>query len=408
MTGSRASQRVIFLSRTYPPQGGAVGELVQQLAEFLTARDWQVEVVATRSSAKTDDASASAVRVHRIWALDFGRSSLLGRAIAALLFYPLAFLKILQIARSGSIVVTTTDPPLQLVVGWAAKLFKRLRLIHWSQDIYPETAERLGVLREDGVVARMLRVISSAALRRHDATVSIGRCMTRVLAARGVELQRIAFIPNWGTLEPNQKLDAEAAAIRRENGWDGRFVVMYAGNFGRAHPLELLLEAAALSEANPALHFVFVGEGPGRARLQRRAAQQSRGSISFLPRQPAERLGALLASADVHVALLDPALEGLVVPSKIYNLGIVGRPCFFVGPMRSEATQVIQASGMGEVIESGAGAAPQLAARLQIWQKDPTLILQARAAAVAFARAHPAAASLQAWEALLHSQAGPT
>ena len=44
------------------------------------------------------------------------------------------------------------------------------------------------------------------------------------------------------------------------------------------------------------------------------------------PYQPKERLGETLSVGDVHLMSLDPALEGLIVPSKFYGIAAAGRP----------------------------------------------------------------------------------
>ena len=47
----------------------------------------------------------------------------------------------------------------------------------------------------------------------------------------------------------------------------GRFVVLYAGNIGLSQGLENVLTAAELLAGEPDIHFLFVGDGPGREQL---------------------------------------------------------------------------------------------------------------------------------------------
>jgi glycosyltransferase involved in cell wall biosynthesis len=50
---------------------------------------------------------------------------------------------------------------------------------------------------------------------------------------------------------------------------------------------------------------------------------------------------------------LEPALEGLVVPSKFYGVLAAGRPVIFVGSPEGELARVIRDSGCGAVVTSG-------------------------------------------------------
>ena len=54
-----------------------------------------------------------------------------------------------------------TDPPLQLVFGPLLRRIKATRIVHWAQDLYPELAEQLGVIRPRGLLANLLRRLSN-------------------------------------------------------------------------------------------------------------------------------------------------------------------------------------------------------------------------------------------------------
>jgi colanic acid biosynthesis glycosyl transferase WcaI len=79
-------------------------------------------------------------------------------------------------ARRGAVIIAMTDPPL---LGVPALFVARLRAAHcvnWVQDIYPEVAERLNLLRPRAL-AYFLRTLRNWSLRHADATVVIGEQM---------------------------------------------------------------------------------------------------------------------------------------------------------------------------------------------------------------------------------------
>lgn len=406
---------VLFINRVYPPDDGATGQLLAELAEALVREGWQVTVLAAGTS-KAESGKQTA-EIHRVRGLPFTRASLWKRALSYASLYPALLGRALRLPRPD-VIVTLTDPPLLLTLGPWLKFWKRARLVHWAQDVYPEVAEELGVVRKKGFAAGVLRWCSTASLRRHDQIIAVGRCMKDRLIARGLDASKIAVIPNWavGTPAPSSgspSSDATLSASNRERSdatlahlmGEGQGVrvpgevsipsvqssefkvqssefksdhsqppltVMYSGNFGLAHPFEAMMEAVKiLDQASqrealhpPPVRFVFAGSGPKLEAL--RGALAPCANVEFRPPAPLENLAEALASADVHLACMSDALLGLVVPSKIYGALAAGRPCLFLGPRDSEAARIILESGRGLVFDPHTGGA-ELAAVLARW-----------------------------------------
>ena len=310
--------------------------------------------------------------VHRVRGLPFTRASLVRRAISYASLYPALLWRALRLPRHD-VVVTLTDPPLLLVLGPLLKFCKRARLVHWAQDVYPEVAEELGVLRKNGFAARVLRVLSNWSLRRHDQIIAVGRCMKDRLIARGISAERITAIPNWAVAASGSQISNLKSQIA--------FTVMYSGNFGLAHPFEAIVEAVKLlAKENAPVRFVFAGSGPKLESV--RIALASCANVEFRPSAPLEKLSESLAAADVHLACMSDTLLGLVVPSKIYGALAAQRPVIFLGPRASEAARVISESGRGLNLDPIQGGV-ELAAVLRRWATRDAEYNSARSACAA-------------------------
>jgi hypothetical protein len=81
-----------------------------------------------------------------------------------------------------------------------------------------------------------------------------------------------------------------------------------------------------------------------------------------------ERLHRSLSAADLHLVTMQRALEGLVVPSKLYGALGAGRPALFLGAAGSEAARVVDAHDCGTVLPDPSGAA--LADAIRAWRGD--------------------------------------
>ncbi len=362
---------ILFINRVFPPDEGATGQLLADLAPALVAAGWNVTVVAAAGSEDRPAPSLPGVEVHRVRGLPFTRASNWRRALSYASLYPALLGRVLRLPRQD-VVVTLTDPPLHLTLGPVIRLFKRCHLLHWAQDIYPEVAEELGVLGRSGLLARLLRAVSTWALRRHDRIFAVGRCMKDRLVARGVDAARIDVVPNWAVGFPEGSLPSRPSPAR--------LTVMYSGNFGLAHTFEAIVEAVtALHRENAPVRFVFAGSGPKLTGLREKLSGCA--NVEFRAPEPLDQLPAALASADVHLACMREELCGLVVPSKVYGPLAAGRPCVFIGPALSEAARLLEETGCGVVLP--VSGSRELTDLLRCWSRGEGNLSALRAACAA-------------------------
>ena len=361
---------VCFLNRVYPPASGATGALLAELTPELVDRGWRVTVLTgPAEGAPASERTEQGVRVERVGALSFTRESTLRRGLAYASLFPAFVGRALQLP-SPDVFVTKTDPPMLKVLGPLLARLTGARTLHWAQDLYPEVAEGVGVIAEGGLLARMMRGLSTGALRGHDHVVTVGRCMReRLVDERGLAPESVSVVPNW----PPSTVDAvphDENPFRAEHDLADRFVVMYSGNMGLAHPFDAVLDAAArLVDERPSVLFLLVGEGPRKDDLRRQVDRRGLSNVRFLPFQPAERLHQSLSAADLHLVTMQSAIEGLVVPSKLYGALGAGRPVVFLGPPGSEAARTVQEHDCGTVMPTPGGQA--LAQTVQAWADDP-------------------------------------
>lgn len=403
---------ILFLNRVYPPAPGATGELLAELAQALCERGNAVTILTSRAAvdgpADGDATGRSRPRVVRVAGLPFTRAAHWKRALSYLSLYPAFLWRALRLPRPD-VVVTMTDPPLQLVLGPVLKWRRGCRLVHWAQDVYPEIAEELGVLRPGGLPARFLRRLANGFLRRHDCVIAIGECMRERLVKRGLPADRVVVVPNWAKSETSchEPTSESGGSRRRLPGADfrdahaltGRFVVMYSGNFGLVHEFAGILGAAEQMRTIPAIQFVLIGDGPRLAAVRQEASARGLDNVRFLPFQPAERLAETLAAADVHVVSMRKSVLGLVVPSKVYGVLAAGRPCVFLGPRECAAARLLEGRGCGAVLPSTDAAG--LAACLRRWLEHPDELERLRHRAEAGRGAVGLASVLAAFEAAL-------
>jgi colanic acid biosynthesis glycosyl transferase WcaI len=349
----------VFLNRYFHPDQSATSQMLTDLAQALAARGFEVHVLCSRQL--YGDAGAQlpsrerllGVEVHRVATTRFGRSRLPGRAMDYVSFYLSAAVTLLRIVRRGDVVIAMTDPPLLSLLAAPIATVKRAALINWQQDVFPEVASHLGANPLPGAADQFLRRLRDASLRAAILNVVVGERMREYFALRGIPTAKLEVIENWSDADAIQPKPAAASILRNSLQLSDRFVIGYSGNLGRAHEIDTLLAAAEMLKDEPEFLFLMQGGGAKMAALKQAVDQRNLQNFRFLEYQPREALGDSLAAADVHLVSLLPALEGLIVPSKLYGILAAGRPVIFIGDAAGDVGRVILDAQCGQVIAVG-------------------------------------------------------
>ncbi|HEX7105972.1 MAG TPA: glycosyltransferase family 4 protein [Acidothermaceae bacterium] len=253
------------------------------------------------------------------------------------------------IAAAGRRVDVTfaMTPPLPMAAtGWLASLPRRAPLVLNVQDVFPDVAVELGVLRGQRVIAAA-SALERWSYARSAAVTVLSEDMRANLAAKMRRPSRLHVIPNFVDVESVRPMDKENS-YRAEYGLSGKTVVMYAGNVGMSQSLDLLVAAARAGRDRDDVVYVVNGGGSTLADLQASAADLP--NLRFVPMQPYERLPEVLAAADVHVVPLKRELSRSSVPSKTYSILAAGRPVLASVDEGSEVQRIVEAAGAGVAV----------------------------------------------------------
>jgi colanic acid biosynthesis glycosyl transferase WcaI len=372
-------KRIIFLNRYFFPDHSATSQLVSDLAFHLAERGHDVRVFTSRQlyddpfAALPEGEVVRGVAIRRLATTRFGRAGLFGRGFDYASFYREVWRAVIEAGEPGDILVAKTDPPLLCLPALQAARRRRLLLVNWLQDLYPEVAMRLKVPLLGSPAGRILLRMRDAALRAAAANVAVGERMAAVVRDRGVPGNRLHVIPNWCDDEDIRPLSSPENPLRHEWRLEDKFVVGYSGNLGRSHEYATLLEAARRLRDDVRLVFLFIGGGSQFHALAREVSAQGLGDrFRFLPYQERAQLKYSLGVADVHWLSLRPELEGLIVPSKFYGIAAAGRPTIAITAPDGEIARLVRDNRCGFAIAPGDG--PALADALRRLLESPAMV----------------------------------
>ncbi len=231
------------------------------------------------------------------------------------------------IKKIGDIdVIMCESPPLFL--GYSALYLKRkkkAKLIFNVSDLWPESAEKLGVVTNKWMLKLAYNL--EAKLYRNSILVT---CQTQGICKNinnRFPSVNTYWLPNGvDTTYYNPSLVVND--WREENGFiPSDILYLYAGIIGLAQGLELIIEAADVVKSNSNLKFLLVGSGPEKDKLQALVLQKKLKNVCFFDAVPKSKMPAIVKACDVSIIPLRklPLFLG-AIPSKIFEILAMEKP----------------------------------------------------------------------------------
>ncbi|MEE9162853.1 MAG: glycosyltransferase family 4 protein [Candidatus Neomarinimicrobiota bacterium] len=248
--------------------------------------------------------AADGYTVLRAFDAGLGYRRFAGRLLSYVTFLVFAFIAALKSPKPHIIVVSS--PPLFIgIVAQAVSLLRRVPLVLDIRDPWPAAAVELGFVRSRLLIAASRRLERSL-YGRAQLIVANSPGLVRLIADSGHGDGRpVAVVPNpvdFGFLRPSA-----ATSLRREMGWQDRFVVLYAGAHSAIYDFDTLLAVAGRLANRRSFLFVLAGDGRQKPHVAQKVRREQLDNVTLLPPlSKTEALG-LAAAADVCVAAVKPA-----------------------------------------------------------------------------------------------------
>jgi len=359
-----AALRVTFLTQYFPPEIGAAQTRLGELAERLSEAGDQVTVVTPFPNYPTGVIQAGytgkrsmeewmgPVRIIRTWTYATRNKGFFRRILSHLSFSFSAYMALRQIGHTD--VFYVQSPP--LFVGIAALGMSRLKRVPFVfnvSDIWPQSAIELGALR-NRMAIRLAEMLERHLYRRATrVTVATPGILER-LAARGVPRDKLVLLTN-GVDTDVFRPDRPTRDVAQRLGLDGHRIFLYAGTHGLSQGLDVVLDAAKLTQDREVL-FVLVGEGANKDALVEKARNEGIENVMFLPNQPKSDMPGLLNIAYASIIPLRRLdLFKAALPSKMFESMAVGKPV--VAALWGEGAELVRTAQCGVVVEPGDAAA---------------------------------------------------
>jgi glycosyltransferase involved in cell wall biosynthesis len=325
---------ILLIHQAFRALDEAGGTRHHELALYLAKHGYQVTVITSSVSYLTGAASdgrmtwveekpgGAGVTILRAYTYSAIHRSFFHRVLSFISFMFSSFVIGLRV-KNVDLVWGTTPPIFQGLTAWVLARLKGVGFLFEVRDLWPAFAVAVGVLTNPWLI-KASEWLERFLYQHADQVVVNSPGFIAHVTACGAE--HPVIIPNGAdtSMFPQQE---DGREIRQANGWDGKFVALYAGAHGMSNDLSMLVAAANLLRNQPEIVIVLVGDGKEKPELKKQAEEMGLENIQFLPPRAKQEMPAVLAAADACIAVLKPIkLYNTVYPNKVFDYLAAGKP----------------------------------------------------------------------------------
>jgi glycosyltransferase involved in cell wall biosynthesis len=326
--------RILLVVSLYRPEISSAAELMKELAEELSARGHQVTVLTSAPLHRLDESDAG--KVWPEFSLEGGVAVVRARTFAlhqvgyirrglGVLFGPLQMWRALRKhVETDFDAAFIYSPPVTLgVIGYLLKR-RGTRVLFNVQDIFPQNAIDLGILRNPALIA-LFRWIERFSYRHADIVTAHSRSNLELLSKANPDLaHKLRILHNW--IDISNFTTQPVKDYRRIFGLEGKFVALFAGVLGPSQDIGMLVKVADSVRDLDNFLILIVGDGTEKQRAEELARSRGLNNVMFRPFISQDDYPDLLASVDLGLVCLGTAVKTPVVPGKILGYMVASLP----------------------------------------------------------------------------------
>jgi colanic acid biosynthesis glycosyl transferase WcaI len=351
---------ILLVTDSYPPEIRSASHLMLELAQELCARGHQVTVMTTWPEYNLDQNVAmlafeeaeleDGIRVLRVKTLPHHNVNYLIRGLAQLLM-PWQFLRKLRQHKVKADAVVVYSPPLPLALVGSVLKKKGVRYLLNVQDLFPQNAIDLGILRNP-LQIKLFKALEKHAYETADVVTVHSDGNKAVLAKEYPQIaDHLKILHNWVDVahhtaaSPSEKNSDDDFRIKW--GITQRYVAVFAGVMGPSQHLDLILDIAENMQDQTDLLFLLVGDGKEKQRLQALAQSKQLSNVRFEGFVSREAYPKLLEVCTIGLVCLSPQNKTPVVPGKILGHMAAGLPIAAFLQSASDGHQLLRDAQCG-------------------------------------------------------------
>jgi glycosyltransferase involved in cell wall biosynthesis len=351
---------IVIITQYYPPEVGGGAMRAAGIAEGLHNLGVEVHVIAPQPSYMLPSEKGNSFRklfdkyerdgivVYRPFVFATNRRGFVSRLVYYLSFSLAAIITSCFYIKDKDVVLTISPPLFTGIVGVFVKKLKKAKLIFDIGDLWPESAIKLGFLK-NSLLIKMAQWLETWIYRNSDAINVVTEQTKHKLSVEYPELKKIFYVPNFVNTELilRQRKDEE---LCKEMGLTGKIVFGYAGNIGGAQGIRIITTAAQMVKNREDIVFLIIGDGIEKTNLDITIKENGLSNVLSLPTVPQHQMNRYYSLFDFSIIpLVRNDLFKMTIPSKLYECMAAEIPIILC--VDGEAREIIHQAEAGHFVE---------------------------------------------------------
>lgn len=230
-------------------------------------------------------------------------------------------------AKDIDLIFLSSTPPIMGLVGATLKKLRKVPFIYNLQDIFPDSLVGTGLAKKNSLLWKIGRLVENITYRNADKIIVISEDFKNNIIEKGVPESKIELVYNWVDESAVVEIPRnDNKLIDKYNLDPKKFYVTYSGNIGLTQNMDMLLDVAEDLKDDIRIHFVLIGEGAYKDKVEKIIKEKALDNVSLLPFQPYEDISHVFSLGDVGLIISKPNVGANSVPSKTWSILSASRP----------------------------------------------------------------------------------
>lgn len=350
--------KILMLNAYYEPEVAASMYLTTNINEDLVKYGFELdvytpmpsrgiseEIIKKYESIPLEVLYDGKLKIHRFSIPREGKNSLL----RALRYVYLNFILLVKgIFAKADVIFIDSTPPTQGFMAAILKKIKRIPVVFYLQDIFPDSLVNAGMTKNNSIIFKIGRFIENYTYKNVDKIIVISEDFKQNIMAKGVPEDKIEVVYIW--------VDEKAVIpIARSNnklidiyGLDkDKFYITYCGNIGFSQNMDMLVDVAKDLENYPNMFFGIFGDGAYKEELQAQIINKNIKNVMLIPFQPYEDISHVFSLCDAGLIISKSGIGQNSIPSKTWSIMSAERAVIASFDLDSELSRIIKESECG-------------------------------------------------------------
>lgn len=344
--------KVVLVSEFFYPYKTSTQKILTELAEDFVEYGLEVDVLTTKNAYREEKQDLRkyeiyrGINIKRVFSTEGNRDSKIGRLLNYITFTTSVFFNLL-FKKNYDKILFVSNPPLVPFIGYLIKKLRGKNYIYLVHDIYPDVAEKLGVIKKGSIISKVMNYMNKKIYTNAERIIALGKDMKRVIADKGVDEEKIEIVTNWADSRVNYEKEVDKNFYKKYR-LENKFNILYTGNISKVHAIDTIVEVAKILKNEEDIMFTFVGDGNKKQDLIKLKEKEDLRNIQLENYMFGEEYNNLLNCANLFITTLQQGIEGLGVPSKTYTYMSVAKPLIAIMSENSEIGSMVNQYNLGK------------------------------------------------------------